>query len=75
MWEIRAAVSKKLRLSRMGYQDMTKVAVEKKAEFIVEQQTQFASKIGQLEDIVARRGVPSRHVFACENISPRLRCW
>jgi hypothetical protein len=42
--------------------------------FIVEQQTQFASKIGQLEDIVARKGVPSRHVFACENISARLRC-
>ncbi len=27
---------------------------EKKAEFIVEQQAQFAAKIGQLEDIVAR---------------------
>jgi hypothetical protein len=27
---------------------------EKKANFIVEQQAQFASKIGQLEDIVAR---------------------
>jgi hypothetical protein len=27
---------------------------EKKADFIVEQQVQFASKIGQLEDIVAR---------------------
>ena len=27
---------------------------EKKAEFIVEQQAQFASQIGQLEDIVAR---------------------
>ena len=27
---------------------------EKKADFIVEQQAQFASKIGQLEDIVAR---------------------
>src|SRR5690242_15367581 len=27
---------------------------EKKAEYIVEQQAQFASKIGQLEDIVAR---------------------
>jgi ABC-type transporter Mla subunit MlaD len=27
---------------------------EKKAEFIVEQQAQFASKIGQLEDIVGR---------------------
>lgn len=27
---------------------------QKKADFIVEQQAQFASKIGQLEDIVAR---------------------
>ena len=27
---------------------------EKKAEFIVEQQAQFASQIGQLEDVVAR---------------------
>lgn len=27
---------------------------EKKADFIIEQQAQFASKIGQLEDIVAR---------------------
>ena len=27
---------------------------EKKADFIVEQQAQFASKIGQLEDVVAR---------------------
>ena len=27
---------------------------EKKAEFILEQQAQFASKIGQLEDIVVR---------------------
>ena len=27
---------------------------EKKAEFIIEQQAQFVSKIGQLEDIVAR---------------------
>ena len=29
---------------------------EKKAEFIVEQQAQFASQIGQLDDVVARLG-------------------
>ena len=33
---------------------MSNEEFEKKAEFIVEQQAQFASKIGQLEDIVAR---------------------
>ena len=33
---------------------MTNEDFEKKAEFIVEQQAQFAAKIGQLEDIVAR---------------------
>jgi hypothetical protein len=33
---------------------MSNEEFHKKAEFIVEQQTQFASKIGQLEDIVAR---------------------
>ena len=33
---------------------MSNEEFEKKAEFIVEQQAQFASKLGQLEDIVAR---------------------
>ena len=33
---------------------MSNEEFEKKAEFIVEQQAQFAVKIGQLEDIVAR---------------------
>lgn len=33
---------------------MSNEEFEKKAEFIVEQQAQFASKIGQLEDIVTR---------------------
>ena len=33
---------------------MSNEEFEQKAEFIVEQQAQFASKIGQLEDIVAR---------------------
>lgn len=33
---------------------MSNEEFEKKAEFIVEQQAQFAAKIGQLEDIVAR---------------------
>lgn len=33
---------------------MSNEEFEKKAEFIVEQQVQFAAKIGQLEDIVAR---------------------
>ncbi len=33
---------------------MSNEEFEKKAEFIVEQQAQFASEIGQLEDIVAR---------------------
>jgi TPP-dependent pyruvate/acetoin dehydrogenase alpha subunit len=33
---------------------MSNEEFEKKAEFIVEQQAQFASKIGQLEDIIAR---------------------
>jgi hypothetical protein len=33
---------------------MSNEEFEKKAEFIVEQQVQFATKIGQLEDIVAR---------------------
>ncbi len=33
---------------------MSNEEFEKKAEFIVEQQPQFASKFGQLEDIVAR---------------------
>ena len=33
---------------------MSNEEFEKKAEFIIEQQAQFASKIGQLEDIVAR---------------------
>ena len=33
---------------------MSNEEFEKKAEFIVEQHAQFASKIGQLEDIVAR---------------------
>jgi predicted transcriptional regulator len=33
---------------------MSNEEFHKKAEFIVEQQAQFASKIGQLEDIVAR---------------------
>src|SRR5258705_7499625 len=33
---------------------MSKEEFEKKAEFIVEQQAQFAAKIRQLEDIVAR---------------------
>ena len=33
---------------------MSNEEFEKKAEFIVEQQAQFAAKIGQLEDIVVR---------------------
>src|SRR5918998_3611984 len=33
---------------------MSNEEFEKKADFIVEQQAQFAAKIGQLEDIVAR---------------------
>ena len=33
---------------------MSNEEFEKKAEFIFEQQAQFASKIGQLQDIVAR---------------------
>src|ERR1041384_6719377 len=33
---------------------MSNEEFEKRAQFIVEQQAQFASKIGQLEDIVAR---------------------
>lgn len=33
---------------------MSNEEFEKKVEFIVEQQAQFVSKIGQLEDIVAR---------------------
>ena len=33
---------------------MSNEEFEKKAEFIAEQQAQFAAKIGQLEDIVAR---------------------
>ena len=33
---------------------MSNEEFEKKAEFIVEQQAQFAAKIGQLENIVAR---------------------
>ena len=33
---------------------MSNEEFEKKAEFIVEQQAQFAAKIGQLEDIVTR---------------------
>ena len=35
---------------------MSNEEFEKKAEFIIEQQVQFASKIGQLEDIVAATG-------------------
>ncbi|HEY0385164.1 MAG TPA: hypothetical protein VGC64_04100 [Pyrinomonadaceae bacterium] len=37
--------------------------VEKKMEFIIEQQTQFASKIGQLEDIVTRLATASLNRF------------
>ena len=33
---------------------MSNEEFEKKAEFIIEQQAQFAAKIGQLEDIVVR---------------------
>ena len=33
---------------------MSNEEFEKKAEFIIEQQAQFASKIGQLEDLVER---------------------
>ena len=36
---------------------------EKKADFIVKQQAQFASKIGQLEDIVARLAKPTLDRF------------
>ena len=38
---------------------MSNEEFEKKAEFIVEQQAQFAAKIGQLEDIVARLAKPT----------------
>jgi hypothetical protein len=42
---------------------MSNEEFEKKAEFIVEQQAQFASKIGQLEDIVARLAKPTLDRF------------
>jgi septal ring factor EnvC (AmiA/AmiB activator) len=37
--------------------------VEKKMEFIIEQQAQFASKMGQLEDIVTRLATASLNRF------------
>lgn len=42
---------------------MSNEEFEKKAEFIVEQQAQFAAKIGQLEDIVARLAKAPRGHF------------
>jgi hypothetical protein len=40
---------------------------EKKANFIVERQAQFASKIGQLEDIVARLAKATLDLFEASN--------
>jgi hypothetical protein len=42
---------------------MSNEEFEKKAEFIIEQRAQFASKIGQLEDIVGRLAKPTLDRF------------
>ena len=48
--------------------------LEKKMEFIIEQQAQFASKMGQLEDIVTRLATASLNRFESieETSSQRL---
>ena len=47
--------------------------IQKQMEFIVDQQTQFASDIGQLRDIVAR--LANASLKRIENQEERLRRW
>jgi hypothetical protein len=51
---------------------MSNEEFEKKAEFIIEQQAQFASKIGQLEDIVARLAKATLDRFEVTEVDERI---